>query len=103
MLPGGRAYIWEEPDKQEDHRDAKGKVNVEDPVPGEIVRNEAPQGRPDDGGESEDGGDQTLVLATLRRGKQVTNDDKGVGHHYATANPLKGTEDYQLRQGLAET
>ena len=54
--------------------EADRDIDVEDPVPADLLGQEAADERADDEGDAEDGTEQALVLAALGRREQVTDD-----------------------------
>ena len=57
-------------------------------MPAERVGDEPADGRPDEDGEAEDGSEEALVLASLGRREDVTDDGDGDGEEGPCAQPL---------------
>ena len=79
-----------------------GQVDVEDPVPAEVVCDRPAQARADQERDAEDGTKQTLVLPALARSEEVTNDRQADGEQRAGSEPLDRPEEDQLPHRLAQ-
>ena len=98
--PDGRGRQYGGGDHQGHHPD--GDVHVEDPVPGQLVHEEAADERPDDAGDGEDRAEHALVAPPLPGRDHVT--DRGHGPHDEPPGPepLDGPEQDQLHHVPAE-
>jgi hypothetical protein len=79
-----------------------GTFTEEDPVPAEVVGDQAADGRPDERRQAEHRPKQPEVLAPLRRRVQVRNDGQRHREDRATAEPLEPAEEDELPHLLAE-
>ena len=79
-----------------------GQVDVEDPVPADVVGQEAAEGGPDDERDPEHGAEQALVLAALGRREQVADDRERDREERAGADALDAPEQDELAHVLAQ-
>ena len=87
-------------DRDDDERDgADRKVDVEDPVPGELLDEEAAEQRTDDARDPEHRPEQSLVAAALAGRDDVSDDRLGADHQPAAPETLNGPERDQLGHG----
>ena len=77
-------------------------VDVEDPTPGQLLDEDAPEQRPDHAGQPEHRTEQALIAATFTGRDDVADDRLGTDHQSAAAEPLDGPEGDQLDHGMAE-
>ena len=75
------------------HDDAERKVDEEDPVPAEVVGDQAADGRAEQEADAEDGAEEALVLAALRRGEDVGDDRQRDREERAGAEALDAAEE----------
>ena len=73
--------------------DADGDVDVEGPLPGQVVDEEAAKQRAGDGREAEDRSQRAHVLAAVLGRNNVGDDGLREDHQAAAAQPLDGAED----------
>src|SRR5262245_13702387 len=85
-----------------DGDDANGDVDVEDPLPTDVVRDIAADRRTDDAGQTKDRAEKPLPASALGRGQQVTDDGKGVGGDHSGADTLESAEKDQLRHACGQ-
>ena len=78
-----------------------GDVDEENPVPGEVVGDEAAQRGAYDRGHSEHDAQEALELAAFFGREKVGDGDEAVGHYDAAAESLYGAEGYELGHGRA--
>jgi hypothetical protein len=88
-----RGHLQE--DEQQRHQ-ADGHVHVEDPTPGEVVREEPAQPGTDDARDAEHGAEYALVLAALGRAENVRHDRERRGEDSRAPQALEGPERDQL-------
>ena len=89
--------------RDDDQRDgADRQVDVEDPVPGELLDEDAAEQRADDARDAEDRAEEPLVATAFARRDDVADDRLRTDHQAAAAETLDGPERDQLGQGLAE-
>ena len=79
-----------------------GKVDVEDPAPREVCREEATEQGSGDRGEAEHGAEQARVAPALARRDDVSDRRLRAHHQPAAAEPLHGAEGDQLVEVLAD-
>ncbi len=84
------------------HR-GNGDVDVEDPAPGHVVGEESADDRSGDTRQREDASHPPLVLPTLPRWDDVTDDRLGADHEAAGADALDGAEADELDHVLRKT
>ena len=77
---------------------ADREVDVEDPVPGELLDEDAAEQRADDARDAEHRTEQPLVAAALARRDDVADDRLGADHQPAAAEALDRPERDQLGQ-----
>ena len=77
-------------------------VDEEDPVPAEDVRDDAADGRPDEGRQPEHGPEEPEVLAALGRRVKVRDDRERDREDGAAAEALQAAEEDELPHRLAE-
>ena len=82
----------QEPGQHEQADDADRDVDVEDPVPADVVGQQAAEGRADDERDAEHGAEQALVAAALGRGEQVADDRERDREERAGADALDAAE-----------
>src|SRR3989442_12571243 len=82
---------------------AERQVDVEDPSPAEVVRNEATDQRPDDAPQSEDAHDQAHPAATLTGRKDVADGGDAQGHQGASTDARERSAGGQLAPVLGKT
>ena len=85
-----------------EREDPDRDVDEEDPVPADVVGDEAAEGRPDEGGEAEDGPEEALVLAALGGREEVADDGQRDREERPGADPLDAPEEDQLLHRLAQ-
>ena len=78
------------------HDQADGHVDQEDPVPAEVVGDQAAEGRPDQGRHAEDGPEEALVAAALGRREDVADDRQRHREEGAGAQSLDAAEQDEL-------
>ena len=84
-------------DRHDRERDgADRNVDVEDPVPGELVDEDAAKQRSDDARHPEHGPEQPLVATALARRHDVSDDRLRTDHQPAATETLNGPERDQL-------
>ncbi|ENN86386.1 hypothetical protein RHSP_19766 [Rhizobium freirei PRF 81] len=86
-----------------DHHKGDGadrQVDVEDPVPGQQIGDNAAGDGADDAADGEDGGDRALIAPTPSRRHEVADDDLCQRHQAAGADALDRPEDDELHQRL---
>ena len=71
-------------------------VDVEDPVPADVLGQEAADERADHERDAEHRAEEALVLAALGRGEQVADDREGDREERACADALDASEQDQL-------
>ncbi len=86
----------------EERQQADGDVDVEDPVPAEVVGQQAPEPGTDQEGDAEDRAEQALVLAPLARGEEVADDGEADREERPGAEALDAPEEDQLPHLLRE-
>ena len=77
-------------------------VDEEDPVPADVVRQDAAEEGSDKEGDAEDGTEETLVFASLGRSEEISDDCQRDREEGAGTEALDATEQDQLLHGLAE-
>ena len=88
---------------QDAERDeAERHVDVEDPAPRRVRRQEAADERAGDARDAEDGAEQARPLAALARRHDVADRRLGGDHQAAAAEPLDRPEGDELRHALRE-
>ena len=92
----------QQPADEEQRDEADGDVDVEDPVPADVLGQEAADERADDEGDAEDGAEQALVLAALGRREQVADDGERDREERTGADALDAAEQDELRHVLAQ-
>src|SRR5215212_11927447 len=81
----------------EERKDTERQIDVEDPPPGEIVRDPTPHRRTDDAGEREDAEEDALVFRpACGVGEDICNAGEDVGEDHACSESLQAPEKYQL-------
>ncbi len=75
---------------------ADRQVDVENPAPGQVVDEHAPEQRADDAGHAEDGAEQADVTAPFPGGDDITDDGLGAHHQATTTEALNGPEKDQF-------
>src|SRR5262249_53766866 len=81
---------------------ADGDVHVEDPVPGDVVREPPTDEWADKEAEAEHSSEETHVATPLARGEEIADGGHGHGHERASTQALEGAEGYELVHGLGE-
>ena len=81
---------------------AEREVDVEDPAPRQVCREEATEQRSGDRGEAEHGAEQARVAPALARRDDVSDRRLRAHHQPAAAEPLHGAERDQLVEVLAD-
>jgi hypothetical protein len=90
-------------DRDDGQRDGTDReVYVEDPMPGQLVDEDAAEQRADDACEAEDRAEQTLVAAALARRDDVADDRLRADHQPAAPEALHGPKRDQLGHRLAQ-
>ena len=87
--------------EHEEGDDPERQVDVEDPAPAEVAREEAAEQRPGDAGEAEHGAEQARVAAALARRHDVADRGLRADHQPAAAEALQRAEGDQLVEALA--
>ncbi len=91
-----RAEVGEFVIEDGDGEDAEGRVDVEDPAPGEIVGDPAAEDGADDGGDAEDRSEEALVAAALGGGEEIADDGEAEADDGAAADALEAAEEDEL-------
>ena len=86
--------------RQSQGADADRQVDVEDPAPGQLVREEAADQRPGHARHSEDGADVALIAAALSWRQDVADYRHRHREDAARAEPLDAARHDQLRHVL---
>ena len=90
-------------DRDDGERDgADREVDVEDPVPGELLDEEAAEQRTDDARHTEHRPEESLVATALTGRDDVSDDRLGTDHQPTASETLNGPEGDQLGHAAAE-
>ena len=85
--------VGSDPLDDDERDDPDRDVDVEDPVPADLLGQEAADERADDERDAEDGTEQALVLAALLRGEQVADDRQRDREQRTGADALDAAEE----------
>ena len=99
--PSSRCCRQRAPDDVQ-HDDPERDVDEEDPVPAEVVGDQAADGRTEQEADAEHGAEEALVLAALRRREDVGDDGQRDREQRAGAEALEAAEGEELPHLLAQ-
>ena len=101
-LPAGPTHVGQEAPDDGQGDEADRDVDEEDPVPGELVGQKAAQPRSQQERDAEDEAEESLVLAALGRGEQVTDHRQRDREERTGAKALDAAEEDELPHLLAQ-
>ncbi len=98
----GALHIGQAGEDGEEGQDPHGHVDVEDPVPADVIGDDPAEEGPDDEAHPEDGPEQTLVAAPFPGGEEVADHRQGDGEQAARTAALERPESDQLAHVLGQ-
>lgn len=93
----------EELNADNDRQGTNGQVDEESPAPGSLVDKDTTEQGSNDGRDTKDGTNDTLVFATIAERDQVCNDDHDHGHDTTSTNTGNTTSDDHHGHALGST
>src|SRR5205085_10040039 len=94
--------VRQQPPDDEQADDADREVDIEDPVPADVVSQEATEPRADDERDAEDSAEEALVLAAFGGCEQVADHGERDREQRSGAKSLEAPEQDQLGHVLRE-